>query len=89
MRQSGRTSRIIDFAIDQLFSVGEVIVADHTAFEFRTAGIKAAAALFWRIEERYKHHNKISGRSLIHTIEKSKGGINFIHIKIKIKTKVK
>lgn len=34
MRKSGRTSRIIDFAIDQLFSVGEVVVTDHTSFEF-------------------------------------------------------
>ena len=34
MRQTGRTSRIVDFAIDQLYSVGEVILTDHTAFEY-------------------------------------------------------
>lgn len=34
MRQTGRTSRIINFTIDQLFSVGEVIVTDHVAFEY-------------------------------------------------------
>jgi hypothetical protein len=33
MRQTGRTSRIVDFAIDQLFSCGNVIVADHYVFE--------------------------------------------------------
>tara|TARA_R110000796_G_scaffold159388_5_gene276212 strand:- start:104 stop:373 length:270 start_codon:yes stop_codon:yes gene_type:complete len=33
MRQTGRTSRIVNFAVDQLYSVGEVIVTDHTAFE--------------------------------------------------------
>ena len=33
MRQTGRTSRIVDFAIDQLFSCGNVIVADHHLFE--------------------------------------------------------
>jgi hypothetical protein len=36
MRQTGRTSRIVNFAIDQLYSVGEVIVTDHIAFEFST-----------------------------------------------------
>jgi hypothetical protein len=34
MRQSGRTTRIIDFTIQQLFSVGECIVTDHAAFEY-------------------------------------------------------
>lgn len=33
MRQTGRTSRIANFAIDQLYSVGEVIITDHIAFE--------------------------------------------------------
>ena len=34
MRQTGRTSRIVNFVIDQLHSVGEVIVTDHIAYEF-------------------------------------------------------
>jgi len=34
MRQTGRTSRIVDFAVDQLFSVGNVLVTDHIAFEY-------------------------------------------------------
>lgn len=33
MRATGRTSRIADFAVNELFSVGEVIVTDHTMFE--------------------------------------------------------
>ena len=33
IRQSGRTTRIIDFTIEQLCSVGECIVTDHTVFE--------------------------------------------------------
>jgi hypothetical protein len=33
-RQTGRTTRIANFVIDQLHSVGEVIVTDHTSFEF-------------------------------------------------------
>lgn len=34
MRQTGRTSRIINFAVEQLWSVGGVIVTDHTSFEY-------------------------------------------------------
>ena len=34
IRQSGRTTRIIDFTIEQLCSVGECIVTDHTVFEY-------------------------------------------------------
>lgn len=34
LRQTGRTTRIANFVIDQLHSVGEVIVTDHTSFEF-------------------------------------------------------
>jgi hypothetical protein len=35
IRQSGRTTRIIDFTIEQLCSVGECIVTDHTVFEYQ------------------------------------------------------
>ena len=34
IRQSGRTTRIIDFTIEQLCSVGECIITDHTVFEY-------------------------------------------------------
>jgi hypothetical protein len=34
LRQTGKTTRIANFVIDQLYSVGEVIVTDHTSFEF-------------------------------------------------------
>ena len=33
MRQTGRTTRIVNFAVDQIFSVGEVIVTDHMAYD--------------------------------------------------------
>jgi hypothetical protein len=34
IRQSGRTTRIMDFTIEQLCSVGECIITDHTVFEY-------------------------------------------------------
>ena len=32
-RNTGRTTRIANFAVDQLFTVGKVIVSDHIVFE--------------------------------------------------------
>ena len=53
MRQTGRTSRIIDFAIDQLFSCGEVIFTDHTAFEYPRSNIRPTLELMChKIRER-------------------------------------
>lgn len=34
-RNTGRTSRIVDFTIDQLLSIGEVIITDHVCYEFK------------------------------------------------------
>jgi hypothetical protein len=34
MRQSGRTSRIVNFVVEQLFSVGRCIATDHIVFEY-------------------------------------------------------
>ncbi len=33
MRRTGKTTRIANYAIDQLLSCGNVVVADHSAFE--------------------------------------------------------
>lgn len=35
MRQTGRTSRIVDFVVDQLFQTGQCITTDHIAFEYK------------------------------------------------------
>lgn len=40
IRQAGKSSRIADFAVDQLYSVGEVIVTDHTVFEYPTSNTR-------------------------------------------------
>ncbi len=34
MRRTGRTTRIVNFTVEQLLSVGEVVITDHTTFEF-------------------------------------------------------
>lgn len=33
MRQTGRTTRIVDFVVQQLLETGQCICTDHTAFE--------------------------------------------------------
>jgi len=54
MRQTGRSSRIIDFVIDQLFSVGQVIVTDHIVFEYDKITQKQLTHFIDRVERRFK-----------------------------------
>ncbi len=51
MRQTGRSSRIASFAVDQLLSVGQVIVTDHTVFEYPGSGSKPLKYLIKKVEE--------------------------------------
>lgn len=34
MRQTGRTTRIVHYVVDQLFSVGTCVATDHVVYEF-------------------------------------------------------
>jgi len=53
MRQTGRTARIVDFVVDQLFSIGQCIVTDHIAFEFEyIKGSHLQQNLISRVQER-------------------------------------
>ena len=40
MRQSGRTSRTVDFVVDQLYQCGQAIATDHIAFEYKISMAK-------------------------------------------------
>lgn len=56
MRRTGRTTRIVNFAIDQLLSCGNVVIADHAIFE----GHEKANHLL--IDKVYEHWNMIHHR---------------------------
>ena len=34
MRQTGRTTKIVQYVVDQLYSVGTCVATDHVAYEF-------------------------------------------------------
>jgi hypothetical protein len=52
-RQTGRTSRIVDFVVDQLFNVGQCIVTDHIVFEFEsTKKSQLEDGLIRKVQER-------------------------------------
>lgn len=53
MRQTGRTTRIVNFAIDQLLSCGNVIITDHAIFE----GHEKANHIL--IDKVYEHWNRM------------------------------
>jgi hypothetical protein len=65
LRQTGRTSRIVDFAIDQLFTVGSTIVTDHTALEGHD--IKTATdSIISSVNDRFLLNNKVKNHKLVH-----------------------
>lgn len=82
IRQSGRTSRIINFAIEQLFSIGEVIVTDHVAFEYPKIGKKS---ILYFVERVVKQMDILSLHTL--TVEysiKKLDDIYVVHFKTKL-----
>lgn len=38
MRRTGRTTKIVQYVVDQLYSVGTCVATDHVAYEFDKAG---------------------------------------------------
>jgi hypothetical protein len=80
MRQSGRTSRIVDFAVDQLFSVGQVIVTDHVVFEYPESNTRQSVEF---LTEKVRKRIEVSSYGTLGVnwkIEKFRG-INVVHFK--------
>jgi len=51
-RQTGRTSRIINHVVNELFSVGKCISTDHTTFEFEKLPKSQINAFIKKVERR-------------------------------------
>ncbi len=52
MRQTGRTSRIVDFVVDQLYNTGQCIATDHVMFEHSHDSIHMLRHLIEKVERR-------------------------------------
>jgi len=68
MRQTGRTTRIADFVIDQLHSVGRCICTDHFAFEYENMGQDDLKHLIELVERGIylsTHGNKILNHQIV------------------------
>lgn len=60
MRATGRTTRIVNFAIEQLLSCGNVVITDHAIFEGHEK------ANHFLIDKVYEHWNKMCHRENDH-----------------------
>lgn len=69
IRQIGQSSRIANFAVDQILSYGEVIITDHTAYQYKAGN---SAQCFRNDIEQY-HLNgfvkKVENLVQLHTIQ--------------------
>lgn len=84
MRQTGRTSRIVDFTIDQLCSVGECIVTDHYVFEYPVAGPSHLQHFISKVYDRFRLLNHNEKRYLDYSMVKL-SKVPMVHFKIKHK----
>ena len=81
IRQAGKSSRIADFAVDQLYSVGEVIVTDHTVFEYPTSNTRDSLKhLCDKIKRKFQISDYQRKWSLEFEFDKVKG-FNVVYIK--------
>lgn len=54
MRRTGRTQRIVNFTIEQLLSVGEVVVTDHIVYEFESTAQRMLEPFVNRVKQQIK-----------------------------------
>ena len=58
MRQTGRTSRIVDFVVDQLFQFGQCISTDHVAYEYENLSMSGLTNFVTKVLDRVKQHTQ-------------------------------
>lgn len=86
MRRSGRTTRIKNFIVEELFSVGGCVATDHTVFEHPELNTRTSLQhLIKQVEEAVfkKSNGTLEVTSRTHAI----AGVNFIVFKATLKNK--
>jgi len=84
MRQIGRTSRIATYTADQLLSVGECIVTDHTTFEYSGSNNDSSLKLLKDKVKLLVEAQSYGSKTCKGTIKEVKGSNEkVIHFKIK------
>lgn len=77
-RQSGRSTRIINFIIEQLLSVGECICTDHVAFEYKDKITKSHCENFANMVKGKLNYRLYQNQKFKYKIHKI-NDIKFIH----------
>jgi|LakMenE01Jun11ns_1017448.scaffolds.fasta_scaffold9903381_3 hypothetical protein len=54
MRQSGRTTRIANFVVDQLYTCGKCIATDHVAYDLRGDSFRMLTHLIDKVKEQIR-----------------------------------
>lgn len=78
-RQTGRTTRIVNHVVNELFSVGGCIATDHTVFEYEKVPLTGLQCFIERVEDlvtlQSRGINKV--KSTIFRDNKNKPIVNF------------
>ncbi len=88
MRQTGRTSRIVDFVVDQLHQNGRCIATDHVAYEYGSSlkhtDIKHFIEL---VEMRINLHSR--GTNSVESSVCRLNGLTVVDFTVRTKTQIK
>lgn len=88
MRQTGRTSRIADFVVDQLYHYGRCIATDHIAYEY-SSSLKATNIKHFieLVEQRINLHSR--GTKLVESSVCKLNGLTVVDFTLTNKTQIK
>jgi hypothetical protein len=80
MRATGRTSRIVDFVVDQLFQHGQCVSTDHITYENDRISMTELIPFVTKVIERIKHSTQEKNKA-IYNIQKV-NDIYVVHFKM-------
>lgn len=80
MRATGRTSRIVDFVVDELFQHGQCISTDHIAYEDDRISMTELIPFVTKVLERVKYSTQEKNKA-IYNVQKV-NDIYVVHFKM-------
>jgi hypothetical protein len=81
MRQTGRTTRIVQHVVDQLFSVGTCVATDHVVYEYENPKLSMLVYFKEKVESEIEFRSH--GSKDVKTTDLDINGVPYIKFEIK------
>ena len=80
MRQTGRTTRIVQHVVEQLFSVGTCVATDHVVYEFPTPKLSMLTYFKEKVEREVEFRSR--GSKKVTTKDTQVDGVPYIKFEL-------